>query len=83
MPVQFASKSASGNTVTVQVNNTNSITQVVKVTVEATVDGEPVILVSGWTSIPANSTAPVNIDAGAPVTFTVDQPDPTITVKGT
>ena len=82
MPVQFASKSASGNTVTVQVNNGNSTSEVVKVTVEATVDGEPVILVSAWTSIPANTTAPVNIDAGAPVTFTVDQPDPTITVKG-
>jgi hypothetical protein len=38
---------------------------VVKVTVEAMVDGEPTILVSAWTSIPANSTAPVQIDAGA------------------
>lgn len=83
MPVQFASKSASGNTVTVQVNNSGSVAQVVKVTVEAMVDGEPTILVSAWTSIPANSTAPVQIDAGAPVTFTADQPDPTITVKGT
>jgi len=55
---------------------------VVKVTVEATVDGEPTTLVSAWTPIPANSTAPVHIDAGAPVTFTADQPDPTITVKG-
>lgn len=82
MPVQFASKSASGNTVTVQVNNGNSTSEVVKVTVEATVNGVPTTLVSAWTAIPANSTAPVNIDAGAPVTFTVDQPDPTITVKG-
>lgn len=83
MPVQFASKSASGNIVTVQVSNSGSVAQVVKVTVEATVDGEPIVLVSAWTPIPPNSTAPVHIDAGAPVTFTADQPDPTITVKGT
>ena len=82
MSVQFTSKSASGNTVTVQVSNSNSVAQVVKVTVQATVDGEPTTLVSAWTPIPANSTAPVHIDAGAPVTFTADQPDPTITVKG-
>jgi len=82
VPVQFAGKSASGNTVTVQVSNSNSVAQVVKVTVQATVDGEPTTLVSAWTPIPANSTAPVHIDAGAPVTFTADQPDPTITVKG-